>query len=454
MNKIKLPGKQSDPRFDKQIVKDGKIKIQNAFRNSKSAFQVEEEQWKNQNSEYISLQREYMALHEELTASLSQIVRMNEDMYSAQNKLEESERLKAAFLANILHETRTPMNAIIGFSDLLMDNKLSKVKTGEFVKIINASCRKLNAILSDIIDISKIDADQSVIDKELVNINFLLDDVYSVYSNQSVSHEINFVYEPKSEFSDLEILTDRNKVRQVLNILIDNALKFTSCGEIKFGFNIIENFIAFYIKDTGIGIAPKDQKIIFDRFRQVDNSDTRLYGGNGLGLSIAKALVEKMGGIISVNSEDGKGATFIFTLPYQQLISTENEKKAKTIVNWADKTILVVEDEIFNHIYIENALSDTKINIVHAWNGEKAIEMVEKYASISLVLMDLKMPVIDGYEAIQRIKVTNPKLPVIAITAYALSHNKEEAMDAGFDNYISKPIHKETLVEVIAGCLK
>jgi PAS domain S-box-containing protein len=423
-------------------------------KNSEMALRESEQHLKEQNSEFTTLNKEYLSLNEELTESLGRIQTMNEDLIIARDKAEESDKLKSAFLANISHEIRTPMNAIMGFSDLLADQMLSKVKTEQYVQIINASCKQLLTVISDIIDISKIEADQLVIDTEMVNINFLLEDIYTIYKNLFLIKKIELVYDAKPEFDDIKIETDLNRVKQVLCNLLNNAIKFTQQGEVKFGFDLKENFIAIYVKDTGIGISIENQDIIFDRFRQVENSRTRLYGGNGLGLSISKALAEKLGGTLTFNSEFGKGSTFTFSIPYLNPANiTENPEKsieAGPSQNWADKTILIVEDEVFNHEYIEAILSITDVQMLHAWNGENAIEMVEHHADISLVLMDIKMPVINGYEAIRQIKKIRQELPVIAITAYALNHDKSQALEAGFDNYISKPIPKDTLIELVA----
>jgi signal transduction histidine kinase len=268
-----------------------------------------------QNIEFDSLKHEYFALNEELIESLKCIQRMNEALAFAKNKADESDRLKSAFLANILHEIGTPMNAIIGFSDLLMDTEVSKVRTEQFIQIINTSCRQLLSVISDIIDISKIDAGQVSINKELVNIHLLLKDIHATYKKHVYKKEIKLFYRDKPEFSQLETETDPNKVKQVLCNLLRNAVKFTEQGKVEFGFDVKEDLIEFYVKDTGIGIMPKNHAMIFDRFRQVESTIDRLYGGNGLGLSIAKALVEKLGGTIKVNSELDKGSTFTFTIP-------------------------------------------------------------------------------------------------------------------------------------------
>jgi hypothetical protein len=268
-----------------------------------------------QNVAFTSLKHEYLALNEELVESLRCIQRMNEALVQAKKKADESDKLKSAFLSNILHEIGTPMNAIIGFSDLLMDTKVSEIRTKQFIQIINTSCRQLLSVLRDIIDISKIDAGLVSLDIQFVNIHLLLKEIYATYKKLACKKNIKLIYHAKPEFSRLVTETDPNKVKQVLGNLLNNAIKFTQQGQVAFGFDVKGNLIEFYVKDTGIGIAPNNHAIIFDRFRQVESTIDRLYGGNGLGLSIAKTLVEILGGTIMVKSEYGKGSTFIFSIP-------------------------------------------------------------------------------------------------------------------------------------------
>jgi len=229
-------------------------------------------------------------------------------------------------------------------------------------------------------------------------------------------------------------------------------------GKIEFGFKLKGNFIEFYVSDTGIGIAPENQSIIFQRFRQVAKSNNEIYGGNGLGLSISKSLVEKLGGTLTVNSALGSGSTFTFTIPYireeDTVSTTAIPSTSMDDRHWNDKTILIVEDEANNHFYMEEVLSDSHAVLRHAWNGKEAVEEVKEHPEISLVLMDIKMPVMDGYEATQLIKQIRPELPVIAQTAFALSHDKEHSLQAGFDNYIAKPISVDALLEVVGDYLK
>jgi CheY-like chemotaxis protein len=238
---------------------------------------------------------------------------------------------------------------------------------------------------------------------------------------------------------------------------LDNAIKYTEKGRIDFGYKLAENYIAFYVKDTGIGVAEEDLEMIFHRFKQVSSEGKKINSGNGLGLSISKALVERLGGIITLDSELGSGSTFTFTLPYvnepRQSVAQSSKTKYGRTNNWSNKLILIVEDDINNHAYIEELLSTTSAKIVHAWDGNEAVEQVKRNADISLVLMDIKMPIMDGYNATRVIKKIRPKLPVIAQTAFAQSKDKEYALAAGCDNYISKPAPMDDFLKLIGDYL-
>jgi PAS domain S-box-containing protein len=425
-------------------------------KNAEKALKESEQSLKKQNIDYLKLNKEYLELNEELTESLKRIKNINSELIIAKARAEESDKLKSTFLANISHEIRTPMNAIMGFSGFLSEPGLSHDKLEDYVQIINASSQQLLSVISDILDIASIEAGQITIDSELVDINKLMNELFVTYKNLVELKKIDLRYSSDRPNDLILVKTDGNRIRQVLCNLLNNAIKFTKEGNIEFGYKIIENFIEFYVKDTGIGILPENHEIIFQRFRKA-GSEGQVYGGNGLGLSISKALVQKLGGIITVDSELGTGSTFNFVIPYRKEkennVSSVLTDRTNRVINWNKKTILIVEDEIYNHAYIEELLSTTKVKMVHAWDGREAVEQVTKQADISLVLMDIKMPVMDGWEATRLIKQIRPKLPVIAQTAYALGESKSQALEAGFDNYISKPIIKDTFLELIGDYL-
>jgi PAS domain S-box-containing protein len=421
-------------------------------KNIEKALTASDQILKKQNTDYLNLNEEYLKLNEELTMSIIRIQNMNDELIHSKVKAEESDNLKSAFLANMSHEIRTPMNAIMGFSGFLLEPGLTKEKIEEFVQIINVSSLQLLSVISDIIDISKIESGQIVIDSELVNINHLMNELFVTYKKLVELKKLSLYYSNESDSKLDQIKTDGNRIKQIFCNLINNAIKFTTEGKIEFGFKIKGNFIEFYVKDTGIGIAPENQKMIFQRFRQVETTNGRVYSGNGLGLSISSALVEKLGGTIEVNSELGKGSTFIFTIPYVTEIKNTVTSKLpieSNKYNWRGKTILLVEDEVNNHAYAEEILLVTDAKIIHAWDGKQAVEQVKNHSEISLVLMDIKLPLMNGYEATHLIKQMRPKLPVVAQTGYALANNRKQALEAGCDNYLAKPVDKDVLLKVI-----
>ena len=364
-----------------------------------------------------------------------------------------ADKLKSAFLANMSHEIRTPMNAILGFSDFVFQPGLSKEKLEEFVQIISTSSQRLLSVISDIIDISKIESDQIKIHSEMVDINGLMNDLFCTYKKLIGSKNITLSYVCDKPEDHIWINTDGFRVKQILYNLLNNAIKFTNEGKVEYGYTVGENTLSFYVKDTGIGIAAENQSHIFEHFRKVDSLDNEVYDGNGLGLSISKALAEKLGGSVAVESVFGKGSTFSLTIPYIREIAYTGApslvSQTSGTGNWEGQEILIVEDDINSHAYIQELLEGLNVKILHAWNGLEAVELVKSHADISLVLMDMKMPVMDGYEATKLIKQLRPGLPVVAQTAFALSHDKQKALAAGCDNYIPKPINRSFFMEVV-----
>ena len=411
----------------------------------------------NQNTEYLNLNKEYLIINKELKKSLIHIKKINKELIVAKAHAEESDMLKSSFLANIGHEIRTPLHAIMGFSELLADPGLSVEDRKGYVQIIKVSSMQLLSVISDIIDISTIEAGQITVDLDLVNIKDLLDELFVTYNKLLDEKKLSLHCSCKPSNELIQVKTDGNRIRQVLCNLLNNAIKFTKEGKIEFGYKLRGNFIEFFVKDNGIGIDPENHELIFQRFRKAVNSDGQIYRGNGLGLSISKALVEKLGGTISVNSKLGLGSTFTFAIPSINKsdghFADELANDRGELNNLNGKTILIVEDEVNSHIRINELLSDTNVRLLHAWDGREAVEHVKKRKDISLVLMDIKMPTMDGYEVTKLIKTIRPKLPVIAQTAFSGAYDKTQVLQAGFDNCISKPIHKGSFVELIANYL-
>jgi PAS domain S-box-containing protein len=375
----------------------------------------------------------------------------------AKERAEESDKLKTAFLANMSHEIRTPMNAIIGFSELLTDDDLSASDKLEYTSHIKKAGESLMNLISDIIDIAKIEAGQLQINKSVCNLDELLNEMIGTYTevkNKAGKNNLNIRLLKRSGHSQLSIMTDPFRLKQLLTNLIGNSMKFTDRGFIEFGYFLEDNKkIQFVVRDSGIGIPFNKQQDIFHRFSQVDNSNTRKYGGTGLGLAISKNIIEIMGGKIWLESEPGNGSTFYFTLPYipantdtHAEIATENNHES---INWQGKTILVAEDVPSNFMFIEAALRRTKVRLLWAQDGLQAITMVLENPLIDLVLMDIQMPELNGYEAAAEILKTRPGMPIISQTAYALSGEREKSLAAGFVDYIPKPIKSELLISII-----
>ena len=379
--------------------------------------------------------------------------RLNNDLKVAVEKAEENDRLKTAFLHNISHEIRTPMNAIIGFSGILNDPGISRQKADSYLDIITKSGYQLLSIIDDIVKIATIEAGQVKINRDSFNLNSVFKLQYSQFSDKAREKEINFSYVTGLPDHDSEIITDKIKIEEILNNLIGNALKFTSKGSIKFGYQIKGGSIEFFVADTGIGIADSLHKEIFERFRQAEVNISREYGGSGLGLSISKSYVEILGGKIWLESQQGEGSVFYFTLPHVKVNPKDKSsyifEPGEAIVLNGTKTILIAEDEDFNYLFLEEVLLKHKLKLMRAVNGKEAVEICEKHNSIDLVLMDIKMPVMDGYQATQKIKFLRPKLPVILQTAITEDSDLQKACENGCNDYIIKPIVKNELLRLL-----
>ena len=375
-------------------------------------------------------------------------VRKNQDaLLLAKDKAEENDRLKTAFLHNLSHEIRTPMNAIIGFSEMLNNNKIDENRKKQYIDIVINSSNQLLSIINDVLIISSIETKQEKVNFENINLNNILNHIYSIYKPQADLKKISLEIKFGLPNEEAEILTDRTKVTQIITNLLSNALKFTSKGFVEMGYSLKENEIEFFVKDTGIGIKKELFFVIFERFRQADYSINKKYGGTGLGLSISEGLVKLLGGKIWVTSELNNGSTFYFTIPYNKIQPSiiENytpSKKEKTL------TILVAEDEILNFLLIEEMLSDLNINIIHVKNGQEAVDYCKENNHIDLVLMDINMPIKDGYTATKEIKTFRKDLPIVAQTAYAHDYERKKFSDI-FDEYLTKPLNQNTLTKTI-----
>jgi PAS domain S-box-containing protein len=395
---------------------------------------------------------EYAALNEELIESNERIKAINRELLSARKKAEESDRLKTAFLANMSHEIRTPMNAIIGFSEMLLKQEIEKEKKESFAKIINGSCQQLLRLVDDIIDIARIETGQLELHEGKTDLNQMISGIAGIFAPEAEQKGVAMNVETGLPAERAEIIADSSKVNQILTNLVSNAVKFTEKGSIDIGYRLRNGHIEFFVNDTGPGIGPQYHKVIFDRFRQVDTDPARKHRGAGLGLAISKAIAELMDGNITVESEPGKGSSFTFTIPHRPAVQkvAGPQIKKQRIVSFKGLTILIAEDEETNFLFLEELLNETGVNILRARNGLEAFGLAVENDSVSLILMDIKMPVMDGVEATLRIKEVKPNLPVIALTAYAMAGDREKCLNAGCDGYLSKPVMKAELFSEIS----
>jgi len=370
------------------------------------------------------------------------------ELIDAKEKAEESNRLKNAFLQNISHEIRTPMNAICGFTSLMMEPDLSLEQKENYSSIVRSNCDQLLTIITDVLTISSVETKQMKVNIQEVNLNQLLEELTHVFSPTATSLSLDFLNTTSIPEEQAFILTDRTKLTQILSNLLTNALKFTKEGSIELHCHREKENLFFFVKDTGIGFNPESRETIFERFRQANEDINKKYGGTGLGLAISKAFVELLGGQIGVETEPGKGSVFHFTLPYKAASPMEAEPIEP--IGWNKGfTILVAEDEDINFLFLETLLQPMNWKLIRATNGQEAVAMARENNSIRLILMDIRMPVMDGYQAAIAIKEFRPDLPILAQTAYANDYEIEQYRSV-FDDYMTKPLRIQVLKQKIS----
>jgi PAS domain S-box-containing protein len=376
-----------------------------------------------------------------------------QELIAAKKKAEESDKLKSNFLANMSHEIRTPMNGILGFTNLLSEENIPPEERMEYVKLINNSTEMLLKLIDDIMDISKIEAGQLNIEKSTYRVNSLMNDLHALFSeikSKQKKHGIQFILTKPENSEENTIYTDSMRFTQIMSNLINNAFKFTESGSIEIGYtNETPGKYIFFVKDTGIGIPLEKQEIIFERFRQIDGSSTRTYGGTGLGLTITKGLVELLGGSINVKSNSEFGSTFIFDLPRSSeshsSSSLKQDKLQISTENWNSKTILIAEDNEISFKLLENLLAKSNINILHAETGNEVIDILADNGSVDIILMDVNMPELDGLDAAKMIRDNKSNIPIIAQTAFAMQSDIEKCYNNGCNDIITKPINSKEL---------
>jgi len=408
----------------------------------------------NKNQEYERVNNSLKKNYKELISSKEKLKEINSELQKAKAKAEESDRLKSAFLANMSHEIRTPMNGIMGFAELLKKANLDSEEQKSYIDIIEKSGTRLLNIINDIVDISKIEAGQMNLVLSVTNIDDQLQYIQTFFNPEAEEKGIQLLLKKSLDQDETIIRTDREKLFAILINLVKNAIKFTPKGTIEFGYEKKDDHIEFFVKDSGIGIPKERHDAIFERFIQAHFNDKMALQGAGLGLSIAKAYVELLGGKIWVESELGKGSIFYFTLPCMVKFEENVPAQVKFLANsfdseFAKLKILIAEDDNISRMLITNVLRSYSKEILTVKTGLEAVEICRNNPDIDLILMDIQMPQMNGYEATKEIRKFNEKVIILAQTAFALEGDKEKTIEAGCNGYISKPIKKEELSNVL-----
>jgi len=402
----------------------------------------------------------YISLFNDLTLrkkAEEALILTNKELKVAKEKAEESDRLKSEFLTNLSHEVRTPLNGIMGFARVLGDPNVDAEKRKAFVDIIENSSIQLVRIIDDILEIAQLETGQVKVFERTFCVNDMLDEILYLYEKRIQEKGLSILLKKGMNSLESTISSDESKVNKVLSHLVDNAIRYTNQGSVEIGYRLHGKNLMFYVKDTGIGIEPAQQSHIFERFAQGEKGLSRRYGGLGLGLAIAREVVELLGGGIRLKSEKERGSVFSFTIPYKAVYSKEEIMR----ITLGDKSrrekgmepyhVLVAEDEEVNFLYLQALLEifDLNIEIIHAANGQEAVDIMQQNTNIDLILMDLKMPVMDGFEATRRIRENHQFIPIIVQSAYTTGDITDKARNVGCSSFITKPIPKEVLESVI-----
>lgn len=370
---------------------------------------------------------------------------------------ERSDQLKSSFLANMSHEIRTPMNAILGFAQLL-ENEHVQEKKEVYLKVIKDNGQSLLRLIEDIIDVSKIEAGALKIQMGETSLDGIFEDLASNFKQLLKEYpEKDIELIQRKEIEGLVVITDGARISQIFTNLLHNAIKYTDSGSITFGLKQEDEELRFYVKDTGEGIKSEYLEEIFDRFRKIETDRSKkIRPGTGIGLSISKTLTELLGGKMSVSSEYGSGSEFSFTIPFIYVRTekynkvSDKEKGESDFIDLTGKTILVAEDENTNFFFLKKVLERTNARVIWARNGQNAVDLFDANPQLDFILMDILMPVLNGYQATEIIKKKNPDIPIIAQTALAMEGDAERVLRAGCDDYISKPIRVKVLMDIIS----
>ena len=400
---------------------------------------------------YLQLENYNQLLEEKVKERTFELEQTNEELIIARDKAEANDRLKTSFIQNVSHEIRTPLNGILGLTHLFIDPDVSAADKNDYIPMLQSSSERLVKTVSDYLDISLIVSNNVDLNYKSFIINDELQELKDKFFNSYLEKNLTLNIQVPDNTDELTIFTDKKSFKNIFSQLIHNAIKFTINGVITIGYNLKENNIEFYIIDTGVGIDIKLQTAIFEYFVQEDMTDTRGFEGSGLGLAIVKGLLVLLDGKIRVESIKGEGATFYFSLPYTENIEVSIQEDIHNINMQSNKqpVILIAEDDLTNYVYLEAILGKYTTSFYHATNGIEAVDICKQHPEISIVFMDIKMPILNGVEATKQIKSFRKELPIIALSAQAMSEDENLAREAGCDEFMLKPFSTNELSVII-----
>ena len=456
---LAIQNKLKEKRADELVIANKELAFQNDEKEKRAAeLIIANKELVFQNEEKEKRADELVIANKELVFQNKEKEKRAAELIIAKEKAEESDRLKSAFLANMSHEIRTPMNGILGFAGLLKEDNLSGEQQQEYIQIIEKSGARMLNIINDIVSISKIESGIIEIFISETNINNQLQFVNDSLKLDADNKKLNLFFNCELPEKEAIIKTDSEKFYSILSNLVKNAIKYTDKGTIEFGYANKGEEFEFYVKDTGIGIPKDRQEAIFERFIQADIVDKMARQGAGLGLAISKAYAEILGGKIWVESEKGKGSTFYFTIPYngesKQKILIENDVLAATKTHLNNLKVLIVEDDEASTMLVSILVKPFSKEILKVNTGSKAVATCRNISDIDLILMDIQMSDLNGYDATHQIRQFNKNVVILAQTAFGLSGDREKAIEAGCNDYISKPIKKDELTFLIQKHIK
>lgn len=381
----------------------------------------------------------------------AEVLKRTTELHALLERSEEGNKLKDAFLDKISREVRIPLNAILGFINLLNNPGITDQDRAYYYKYIQNSGNNLLALIDNIIDFSKLETKELLIEPKRCRIDVLLADMVEKYRNRILREDNDLTIVFNNSAQELDAIVDCKRVIHIADQLLNNAIKNTSEGRIELNYEVSNGNHVITVSDTGVGIDKNKQDVIFERFYQIESKINEASQGAGLGLTIAKGLVDLLGGKIWLKSEPEKGSLFGFTIPFIGVSeNTKPERQAERMYDWSDKTILIAEDEDSNYHFLEAILKRTKVNLMRADDGVKFLEMMDENKDVDLVLLDIKMPGINGFNAIKVVRQQNITIPVIAQTAFNQPEDKQRCLDSGCNDYLSKPIDKDLLINKIA----